>query len=281
MRKSIIVAAHTLRKWRNEYRVWLVFIVVAIFVANFCEPIYKLAQKWEYAVTPWVFPFIDSQPFMKMIMYLGLILIFSNAPFLNQDQVYVILRSGRKAYAVGQLLAILVMTMLYFLVLAVAPVLTHLNTTGWATEWGDVIFTAGNTGALMEIEGWANIIITFHLVDNLSAMEAMGLAYLLRVMTGVMLGYLVYMGNVLAKKQRWVGVLIAGMLVIIDPVFAAINRFEWSPVSWCDLNRLDYARIGNDLPVDSAIIRLAAIIVAAAVVCVVRMSRSEVQPIQE
>ena len=112
MRRCMAVGTNALLKWVKNYRAWLVFVIIAVCVCEFTEPVFEIASRWGFAVTPWIFPFIDSQPFMKMIIYFGIILLFCNAPFLYQDQVYVMVRAGRKAYAIGQLWSMIIVTQL-------------------------------------------------------------------------------------------------------------------------------------------------------------------------
>lgn len=280
MRKSIGVVVNALMKWKKDYRAWLVFGIAAICVCNFVEPVFKVAARWGYAVTPWIFPFIDSQPFMKMIIYLGIILLFSNAPFLYQDQIFVIARSGRRAYAVGELGAVAIMTMLYFLGLMCVPVIVYAGKVGWSKEWGDVLFTAANTNALSQEGGVGTIIINLSIIENLTPLQAMALSYCLHVLTGIMLGYLVYLGNVTAEHHKWIGVFIAGVLVILDPIFKMF-KFKWSPVSWGDLDKLDYVKNGARLSVTEVVLRLCIVIGLAALFCIKRTCHLEIRAIEE
>lgn len=280
MRRCMAVGTNALLKWVKNYRAWLVFVIVAVCVCEFTEPVFEIASRWGFAVTPWIFPFIDSQPFMKMIIYFGIILLFCNAPFLYQDQVYVMVRAGRKAYAIGQLWSMIIVTMAYFFWLMCIPIVTHMGKVGWSTEWGDVLFTAANTDALSQSGGVGTIIISMSIVENLSPIQAVGLSYLFHVLTGVMLGYAVYLGNVLLNGYKWSGVFIAGVLVIIDPIFSMF-KYYWSPVSWGYLAKLDFVNNGARLSIKAVIVRLALVIGLLAVGCIIKMRRIELKTVEE
>lgn len=280
IRMAFAVSRQTMRQWRGNYRIIIIFVLAVMLVVDFIQPLYLLGSRYGYAVTPWILPFIDSQPYMKAIINLGIVFLFSDAPFIRQNQIFVLTRCGRVTYALGQLLAILKLTMCYFLVLAFVPVLIYANRTGWSIEWGDVLFTAANTDIVMATGGIGKIIISSNIIRNLSPIQAVSLSYIFHVLTGVILGYTIYLGNLGIVRSKWSGVFAALILIITDPLLNLFH-YRWSPVSWGDLNLLDYVHNGARLSVGEAFSRLVLLVILIAVCCVGLAKKREIRVLDE
>lgn len=58
-----------------------------------------------------------------MMLFLGVVLLFCDAPFIEDEQPYIMLRSGRRIWFIGQMLYIVVASVLYLIVLYFISVL--------------------------------------------------------------------------------------------------------------------------------------------------------------
>ena len=242
VRAAVTAGGQTLRLWMKNYRIWTIFILMVMFILDLIKGVYDLAALWGYAVTPWIFPFIDGQPYMRILIYFGIILLFCNAPFVDRNQFFVIIRSGRKNYAIGQFFAIIMMTMFYFLILGTVPVLFHFFDTRFATVWGDVLFTVAQTDALEQMG--EHFFVSDRIIEHLTPLGAMGVSFLLHTLTGTMLGMLIFCCNVWFAGKKWVGTALAGLLVILDPLLRH-DQPGFSPVSWGRLGYIDYLENGS------------------------------------
>ena len=67
-----------------------------------------------YSITPYLFPFIMSDSNSVLLFTLGIVLLLCDAPFIEEDQPYIILRSGRKLWTLGQMLYMCIATFSLF-----------------------------------------------------------------------------------------------------------------------------------------------------------------------
>lgn len=270
-------SSQTLKKWMRNYRIWMICILVVIFVNEYLRGIYDLAKASEYAVTPWVFPFIDSQIYIRILIYMGVIILFCDAPFMDRNQMYVIARCGRMKYAAGQLIAVVMMTMVYFFILMIAPVLLNLKYTGFSMDWGVLLNSASRTNVL---EGFTKtyLIIYSVVIKNLTPVQAMVMAYIYHTLTGVLLGSVIYFANICFKKGKGIGVVCAGALVAADPFFSMFdNLYKLSPVSWGRMDLINYqANTKRFTPVMAGMMLLGLILIMS-IMCILKSRKWEIK----
>lgn len=145
------ICAQDFRKWRTNPRIWVLFILIAIFINSYTKEIDLFAQSVQYKMSPWLFPLLYGQKYMRYILFAGVLLLFCDAPFIDEEQPYVIIRSGRKFWSIGQILYIVSASAVYFLYIIVISILLNLGNMEWNTDWGKVLGTLGtsNTWSLV------------------------------------------------------------------------------------------------------------------------------------
>lgn len=101
---SIKCGLNTFLKWKGNPKIWVVGLFLIFYVYNLTAPIVKFCKEVNYAVSPWLFPYFFSNPTTLLLFMLAFVLYLCDAPFLDQQQVFVLLRTGRQKWTVGQLL---------------------------------------------------------------------------------------------------------------------------------------------------------------------------------
>jgi hypothetical protein len=188
-------------------------------------------------ISPWVFPFLYSDSFIKIMFFAPLLLIFCDAPFIDQSQPYVIYRSGRVVWGIGQLLYVTLTSALYFAFLLLISNLFLINHLEFSLEWGKAIGTLGNTGAAqaMGLEVFMDSRVLFYFTP----LQATWFTFLLSWLAGTFLGFLIYALNSLTNT-RSLGVLLAASFLILNSTVEDYPAMIWlSPVSWSDLHLID------------------------------------------
>ena len=129
-----IVCFQNLRKWSSNYRVWVIAILLIILTHNFTKEIVDFAREINIDVSPWIFPFLFTQKFIKLLFFFPLILLFSDAPFIDDNQPYIIARSGRTSWSIGQIGYIFIASAVYFIFLMFLTVIINLPNIQFTTE---------------------------------------------------------------------------------------------------------------------------------------------------
>ena len=120
VRTILAICMQNIRKWNKDYRVWSVAVLVLIMIKIYINDFHDLCGKLHSDMPIWIFPFIYSQYYMKVIFTIPLLLLFCNAPFIDNNQIYVYIRSGRTKWLLGQLTYIFFASAIYYLFIIVA-----------------------------------------------------------------------------------------------------------------------------------------------------------------
>lgn len=230
------IAFNGLKKNFISIRFYTVLLVAAIFSGQQIYGIRKYAAGQGLGVSCWFYPFLFSMSMCVLFLYFGLVLLFCNAPFVDGQQMFVILRSGKKIWFRGQIFYIILSSIGYFtyiFILSIVMYLPHLGITG---EWGTVLWefvrNPGITDGLIPA-------INVRTLSMFSPMKACLLIWLLNVLVGCFLGFLIFYINL--YKNRTYGSAIALMVVLISNLEKVGGNFMdkivyISPVSWTDLH---------------------------------------------
>ena len=188
LRKAALLAAHNFQKWPVNPRVYVVFLLELAYVHWMVSPVGDFCAQGGYTVGPWVFPFLMAEPYSRLMVMLGLILLLCDAPFIESDHPALLLRSGRRTWTAGQVLYIAGTSAVYFAVVYLLTVLVLLPHVGFEPGWGKVIHTFCQT----RMAGQHGIVLPFdHQISNaLGPVEANLLELLLCWLLGALLGLL-------------------------------------------------------------------------------------------
>ena len=235
-RKSFRVCTQSICKWRNDPRMWAVLIFVFVFAWTQLKTVRNFCMMQELSISNWHFPFFFSGGMVVVFFYLGIILIFCNAPFVDNQQMYVILRAGSKNWFRGKILYIFITCCIYFLLLYVISILELIPYVGFSSQWERILESLSVNGDV----GIYILTIPEEIIHNFSPVKATLLCYLLNILTATFLGLLIFCVN-LYKSQNF-GVGIALVIVLLSQVGKVLTvRAEWilnyfSPVSWTNLS---------------------------------------------
>ena len=92
VRTILAICMQNIRKWNKDYRVWSIAVLVLIMIKIYINDLHDLCGKLHSDMPIWIFPFIYSQYYMKVIFTIPLLLLFCNAPFIDNNQIYVYIR---------------------------------------------------------------------------------------------------------------------------------------------------------------------------------------------
>lgn len=248
IRTIFYISFQNIRKWKTDYRVWMLAILILLITHGQISEISRAAAYIGTAQTPWIYPFLYAQFYMKLIYTLPLLLLFCDAPFLDNNQGFLISRTGRTKWCFGQLLYIVLTSALYYLFIIFLTILFPLFQMDWTADWGAILQTLSRTNVMGELE-----ITTFTINQNVLAyftpFQAMWFTFLVSWLSGVFLGFLVYACNICLQKKIFGG-MVGGFLILLSAFLSNENptgkgASYFSPMSWNTLNQIDIANMTN------------------------------------
>lgn len=235
-----LIAFQNIRKWKTNYRIWMIAIVMLILVNSYVNNIAQINSILGEKSTVFIYPFIYSQFYMKLIFTLPIIMIFCDAPFIDNNQLFVILRSKRMKSTWGQIMYIVLGSGIYYLFILTSTIILSLPYSQLNMQWGKVLHTLAETNTASSL-GFYFIEVNPLTLDYFTPLQAIWFTFLLSWLCGICLGLIIYFLNLITHTKS-IGVIISSALVILSCFIANggdRKLLKYSLVSWNTLNCID------------------------------------------
>lgn len=244
-KNSWSIALQGMKKNIVSPRFYTVLLAVLIFSWTQVSGVRSYAIRQGLGVSLWYYPFLFSTFICALMLYFGVVLLFCNAPFVDAQQLFVILRSGKKTWFRGQILFIILSSILYFTYIWVVSIVLFLPHLGMTGDWGSVLWEMAAMPSLSEGGGF---LITERTLYMFSPLQGCLLVWVLNVLVGCFLGFLIFYINL--YKSRTYGSVAALLVIFVCNAVYYIGSYAnvlvyFSPVNWTDL--YVYARNQNAL----------------------------------
>ena len=116
-----------------------------------------------------------------------MILLFCDAPFIDDNQAYVIARSGRIPWSIGQIAYIIIASSIYFLFLLFLTIIINISHIQFTSSWGKVLGTLANTNASSVIG--LTTFVSRNILYYFTPLQEMWFTFFLSWLVGVVLGF--------------------------------------------------------------------------------------------
>ncbi|MGN0384170.1 MAG: hypothetical protein ACI4DS_07860 [Eubacterium sp.] len=268
--KSIRICIQNIRKWQSNNRIKMVFAFAVLCTFMYTTGISDVSKTIGIKVSPWIFPFMFTHRYMKITFMIPVVFLFSDAPFIDANQMYVMIRSGRKRWCGGQLLYIIAASFNYALVLLLSSIIFNINNMYLDTEWGELLGSAGTAGLLNAYgHQYDTVSISGGIVKYYTPLQAMFFSFVLMWLSFIFLGMIMYLVNIISKSHTIgciIGVMMITLTAVVEP-YPYLAKF--SPMSWNSLNNIDIAK-RTELPsIDYILFVYISVIIICSVIAVI------------
>lgn len=243
LKMSLRYCKISLLYWRSDWRVKALLLITFCVILNYTGGICQLSELTGEAVSPWIFNFLFAGFYigtglLKVLLLLGAVLLFCNAPFLHRNKPFLILRCGREAWAFGDILYILTGSFLYTLYIFLCSLLCFIPRIRFQTDWGKIIGTLAYTDASSQYA--PTLIMNQKVLDYYTPLQATGISFFLVMCGFVFIGLVIYLVN-RSERTRGMGMAAAVFFILLDPLMIFLNakKARWfSPLSWISIEQL-------------------------------------------
>lgn len=238
MRKIAAVfscAGLNFRKWRVTPRLYVVAAVTLVQMLWCWIPLMQYSLSLGVPVTPWGFGFMYGHPTMLMTNSCLLLLLFCNAPFSDTHTPFVVIRTGRRNWMVGQLVYIAAASLLYVLYQFGLMLLILSPSLGFSWSWGSVLWQIAFSGYDPAYTGSLGPVK--EVITQYSGLAYTLLSMLIMWLAGMLMGCLVLCFNLLSGRS--LGVAISGVFCFLSYFCQYVGytlfggRIFWlTPMAW-------------------------------------------------
>lgn len=262
------VMVQNFRKWKSDYHVWIAVLLLMVFIHSYTKGLSDLCSYYHIKSSPWLFPFIYMQYYAKILFFLPLLLIFSNAPFIDNNQFYIIARSGKTKWFIGQMCYIIITSAIYFVFIILCSIMTNLDCISYNNEWGKVINTLANTsaGTSFNIE----LSVNKNVIQMFTPMQAMWFTFLHSWLSGIILGLVIFLFNL---KLKGSGTFVASFILVFSAIASkSVTLTKYSPITWSTLNYIQL-KSNDGLPSYQYVSTVYCIAILALIGCILISTR--------
>lgn len=239
IKKSISIAVYSIRKWFSNPRYSILFIMLFILTWTTLNPVKNFCTYTGVRTNPLLFVFYSCNFIHQLLFMSGIIFLFSNAPFMDECELYVIQRSGRKSWVIGQILYIFMSSAIYFLILILMSILILAPYSTFGTDgWGKVINTLSQTNAAGQVN--LGFMVPYKIIRLYSPFQAIFLCFIFEWLAASIIGMAMFCVNLLFKES--LGIVIGSIVVGLDLLITnalPYTLYRFSPVSIGRLSIID------------------------------------------
>ena len=278
-RSSCSVMRVNFHRWRSDRRIWIIFLFIGLLLLTELRGYVAYGLDSGEKCTAFLLPTLFASyanvaiGSMKMMLYLGCLLLLCDAPFIYQVTPYMVIRSRREGWWIGECMYILFTTFLYTVFIVIVSTIVVLPVATFGDAWGGVLkdFAYGNASMYpVELKAYYNI----YLMSPTMAMRylypsgAQLYTFLTAWASFFFLGLVQYLVS-LKSKSMFLGFVSAGVFVLIDPILVSASGSiysKWaimlSPVCWVDTNLLHITNSDKILQIPYVVTMFIILIVA-------------------
>ena len=216
-------------------------ILTMIFVQCYTKEISTNALAMGMKSSPWLYPFLYTGRYRWARLVRRWTGWEWDAPFIDKNQIYILMRCKRKLWSIGQIIYIFMTSAMYFSLIAAMTIVLNIRNIEYMNDWGKVLGTLAFSNVPL-VKGTA-VTISTYILTYFTPTQAMFFTWWLSVLCGGILGLIIYGCNVISKSKV-VGIVASGFLVILSAAVSGNEMAQWfSPVSWTTLNKLDVGKL--------------------------------------
>lgn len=245
LRKTLLCCRVSLLKSLSGAKHITIAAGILAFLGVHLSPLRDFSRAVGIGVAPWVFPYLFS-PVMLVLYGVLTMLLFCDAPFFDEQTYFSMIRAGRFCWVSGQLLYIVLMSLIYTLFFWICSVIALIPNIEPSADWGKVLTTlAVEPGIALRYGYNVGISVSFTILDDFSAVGAAMLSVGLMWLNSSFLGTLIFVFNLVFR--RFCGLFIAGFFVCVAYFEMYLGFYtvgNWlgyiSPVSWVSMLYLNF-----------------------------------------
>lgn len=240
----------------------ILFVLTVTYIR--IQPYAEVANDFNANVSIGILSFIYSDYLFIIVIFISLLLVFSDLPFKNTQQTFLLTRSGRRAWCVSQILYIIVVSIAITVVAALFTMALLAGHLSFDDKWDKVINSVINNklpegyAAQRCVSKEALIVFAPHI--------AVVWSLLCGTFCSIMFGLIIFAANLASGKS--VGIPMGSVLIALYLIFNYTDKYFliwFSPLEWASIDTINWDHNSQMPTPEFAISTLSAICIAAVI----------------
>lgn len=227
----------------------LVFCVFQFSILHYyTDSVKQYAVAAEYPTAAWILPFMGQNVYFRFMYGISTIYFYSDVPFMQRHEMYVLMRQGRRRWVSMKLLRIWISALTLAASEFLLSILVLVPNLEWTSGWGKLYHSLALTdaGAAHQVR----LFFSYELINENSALTTVLLLFAVLCIAAGLTGTVMFAVSLCAGRTA--AILVGTLLAVLTVVFE--NLYLWqawigfvSPFSWIDLLLL-YGRVCGTAP---------------------------------
>lgn len=218
-------------------KVFTFALLLLVTCWNFNRPIMTFVNAVDYPVSWCVFPFFMTSTSFLILFWFGIVYINTDIPFMQHVNMYQVIRTGRRWWAIGQIGGIFIRALVVVLFTALCTILPLIPNIELTNEWGKLLRTAAMTNAMEAYK--FDYYIYYDIFSEFTPLQLMGIMILLCTLICAFMGIFMffvclYTNKILAVTGAAALSLLTFLVINVHPLvrqkFALIIPTIWVQV---------------------------------------------------
>ena len=218
---------------------WTPFILAVAAVYEFTHSLADMAARYSVPVNGFAVSFLFTTLSQTLIIFLGVFILFSDLPFKDNQQMFMISRTGKRAWIFSQVFYVLIVSLMYFAFVFICFCIAAMPNLGFSADnWGKIIKTlaAADAGRSFDMK----FSVSQGVLTDFPPLEAFLYSFGTAYAVAVVLGLVVLFLNLTVKRHS--GIIVSGVLVFMlmfTYMPYDIKLCYFSPINWCSIRNAD------------------------------------------
>lgn len=230
------VCCYQLRKTIASYRFGLMLMLQLLYAIMFATPISDFAAEHSLLVNAMgILPALTGDGLAQMLLMMGLVLLLSDAPFIDHNQLYLLIRCERSKWAMGQMAFIAISALGYLVCAQLICCLTMAPNVTLSAEWGKVWTSISYQHSMPEMQ------VGVRIVSRYTPLTAFGLSMWLSWLVCCTIVFIMFLVNLVTNTR--LGLILGGLLCLLNSAIGNSmfdsRMYSFSPLSLAALSIVD------------------------------------------
>lgn len=200
------------------------------------DSVIKFTKIVDYPTSPWVLPFVCANIYFLLVYGISVVYFYSDTPFLQKSQMYVLMRQGKTGWVMTKILRIWLSAFCLTVVEFLLSIIVLLPRIEWIGEWGKVYNSIAMTSAADDY----NIALAFpyEIINMGNPMKVTGICLLTMFTVTGLMGMVMFTTSLVFNRTTAVFISTAFTIftVVMGNIYYIANWFSYiAPFSWINV----------------------------------------------
>lgn len=186
-------------RWRYSGRIGIIALFIIMIFDYYLTAVRSFVLNVGVNISLFIYPFLMTSSNVTVFVLIGAIILFCDAPFLTDNQIYMLTRMGRNTWFLSKVLYIAMGSILYMVFTYIVSIILFLPNINLENGWGKVIGTLCSTNAKNEFQ--IMIGMNYKLLLEYAPMEAIVREMVFGILIVFFIGILLFVLNINLKKE--------------------------------------------------------------------------------